>query len=236
MKLYNQIAIIIVLALFSLSSHGQTHDDLDSVVAPHSSLSLRVAPLSILDYYGAILPVGIEYRFRKRTSIIAEVGVPLFFYGMRSGITSRTKISSDVKFRTELRFYKKFSGPESSFWGLEAFSRSQTFFQQGSYFERAWGSRLETTHFATATNHKTISGGGFIWGTRKLIGNKFAQEIYIGCGLRYLTATHSNIASDTTHSRELEGFPGLEQNHMEGHTIKLYVPCGLKFSYFIGRN
>ncbi|MCF8449009.1 MAG: hypothetical protein K9G49_03965 [Taibaiella sp.] len=233
MNLYSRIVFVIVIFFCPLRLYGET-DTVNSIIRP---LYVRVAPLSAMDYYGAILPVGIEYRFRKRTSVIAEVGVPLFFYGIRSNITSHTKISSDVKFRTELRFYRKTKGPESPFWGIEGFTRSQVLFQRDSYFRRLSGNgRIETNRFSNATTHKTVSGGGFICGGRKQIGRRFSREIYIGLGLRYLSATHSNVESVYVGTNELEGFPGFEQNHMEGNTIKIYIPCGLKFSYAIVGN
>jgi len=220
----------------SICLHAEDNEAIDSSVF-HSSLFLRVAPLSVFDLYGAIVPIGVEYNFMKRWSVIGEVGIPLFTYVIQTEKNAKTKISSDIKLRTEIRYYIAFyhtaHTKEAMFIGLDYFYRRQVFFQSGdnAYYKTIWAETTRYYYTEGTAISKNIRGTGLFMGGTSYCGNRIVLEVYLGLGAQRQSANHSNMQVTKKQTYTSGGFETLDQNHLDGISIKPYIPFGFKIAY-----
>ncbi len=201
----------------------------------HSQLFLKTTPLSIIDRWGAIMPVGIEYNFLKPLSVIGEVGVPLFSF-VPAAKNTETRIKSDFKLRGEIRCYINFYNDETNdgslFIGADFFYRHQKLYQTGdeAYFQLRFYDKTETYYFTAGSVSKDVWGAGFLIGGSSHCSKRMLLECYTGFGWQKIHANREKLQIAKMTSYE-SGYWSPGQNHVAGEVTKIYLPFGIKVAY-----
>lgn len=208
------------------------------VGAFRKQLYLKITPTSLLDPYGARLPVGIGYHFAERDYASIEYSIPLLRYIPFFDQGYQT-IKSDIRLRIE---YRRFiSENRRAYLGVEGFIRNQELVRtsKGRYYDSNGGIKIEF-NYTSGDVYKNIIGVGLIFGGDIRITNHIYFEPYCGLGIRNVEVHRENVRDLTQlpSQRQFDWFTqGLiaEEEEIEGGDMGLYVPCGVKINILLSR-
>ena len=213
---------------FSSKRHKQTsyedNWDFDNCIA------LKLTPTSVLDPYGSLAPVGLEYYFRNKYGVSLDVGIPLFYCINSKQYNDYKRINSDFKIRADFRQYFGFCRKNRFFAGAEVFYRYQNMDLQHSYFHFLDNMCYQ---FTNAKASKNIFGFGAIAGISHKFTNHFFLEGNIGIGLRIINMTPQwDINAAKPYFKG--SFVSLElpnEDRVGDHDLNIYIPFAIKLSY-----
>lgn len=220
---------LLLLVCLHVSAQGQQKESLKG------KLYIKVTPSSLLDYWGAQLPVGIEYGIGQKTSIAAEIAIPLF-YTTNVFATEQVKINNDLKLRGEFRQYFKLSADDiQPFIGIDVTYRKQDYSVTDSSFYRTNNRNDRQKYFFSASDvSRERMTLGIYWGFRTKLWHRIYLDAFVGIGYRYLTVKHYNTnVYKTEYNSGSTGwwYTTHGATHFDGtDNGNLYIPLGIKLS------
>jgi hypothetical protein len=134
----------------------------------NNRIAVKLTPSSLVDPYGALLPIGLEYYSSNKYGVSIDFGFPLYYVLNNGHFDYHKTINSDFKVRADVRQYFRFRKRSRMFFGAEVFYRNQDMTLQNSYFHF-----IDNTcyHFEEAKARKDAFGGGLIWGISQKLSN-----------------------------------------------------------------
>jgi len=237
MKRFNLVAPVILLFLNAAAYAQRT--DAPTARRKHSykddwtfdnRFELKLTPSSLLDPYGALIPIGLEYNAGNNCGISLDLGLPLFYVLNNGRYEPQKSISTDFKIRTDIRQYFHFRKHTRFFAGAEMYYRYETATIKNSYFHF-----LDNNCYAfdKAKIEKNNFGFGFITGMTQKLSDHFFIEYNIGIGVRIINTT-PNWQMDTTKSFFKGTFVSLElpnEDRVGDHDVNIYIPFGIRVCY-----
>jgi hypothetical protein len=194
-------------------------------------VAFKLTPTSLLDGYGALCPIGIEYYLNDKFGISFDVGIPLFYVLNNYRDNLHKKIDSDFKLRLDARQYFRLREKNRMFFGAEAFFRRQYMVLQDSYLHFADGSSYSYT---TLNANKSTFGASVLLGYSRLLSQHFILEANVGVGFRII-----NMKSDLDITQNLpydlkDPFLVLlppNGDRVGDKDINIYIPFAIKIGY-----
>ncbi|KAA5533543.1 DUF3575 domain-containing protein [Taibaiella lutea] len=193
-------------------------------------IAVKLTPSSLLDPYGALLPVGFEYYPNYKYGISLDFGFPLYYALNNQRFDYHKTINSDFKLRADIRQYFMFRKHNCLFFGAEAFYRNQKMTLQNSYFHF-----IDNTcyKFSEAKANKDAFGFGLIFGNSYKLANRLLLQGNIGIGFRIINMSpvwDVNVATPYFKG----SFVSLElpnEDRVGDHDLNIYIPFAIKLAY-----
>jgi hypothetical protein len=192
--------------------------------------AIKLTPSSLLDPYGALLPVGIEYYLDNKYGFNLEFGFPLYYALNNKRFDNYKHINSDFKVRADIRHYFGYSKNSRLFYGGEMFYRNQHMSLKDSYFHFINNHCYE---FAEGQAVKDIFGFGFFMGRTQKLSQHFFLETHLGIGLRIINMSPQMDFSNSNYYFK-GSFVSLEppnEDRVGDHDLNIYVPFAIKLTY-----
>jgi hypothetical protein len=199
------------------------------------SFMVKITPTSLIDFHGPGLPTGIEYRFHKSLSFVAEGTIPLYYNPGFSLFTNNIKnktVTSDLKLRIELRKYFNTHNHRRSYLAVEAWMRAQDFSWKNGYYGGPQNNYVYSYTSADAT--KSSAGFAPLLGTSFKFTSKLFLEAFSGIGIRYLDVSYRNVAG-LRQGGEASGWGQMwsDEDETIGHLWRPYLAFGMKISFLL---
>jgi hypothetical protein len=203
---------------------------------------IKITPSSLLDTWGGMVPVAVEYDFGKHFGIEAMAAIPLYYYGMGYQFTKwqDVTVKKDAKFSISLINYLHSWKEGHLYLALEGLYRHEILgVRHGQIDLGTQGDYDLYEYFLSANVNKTYYGGGIKFGiTTRLAGNLWFES-YIGLGMLSGATWHQNMQGVTNGSGgKAAGFLGSDIgsgrgkiDYIEGKGGALYIPFALRLSY-----
>jgi hypothetical protein len=193
-------------------------------------IAIKLTPTSLLDPYGALLPVGFEYYPDYKYGISLDFGFPLYYVLNNNYSDYNKTINSDFKLRADVRQYFRFRKRSCLFFGAEAFYRNQKMTLRNSYFHFIDNTCYE---FSEAKASKDAFGFGLIFGSSYKLADRLLLHSNIGIGFRVINM--SPIWDINTATPYFKGsFVSLElpnEDRVGDHDLNIYIPFAIKLAY-----
>jgi len=238
--LYRSVLLIIVLLPLAPLSFGGDHSSAvvhRKRVRDYSDewdfdrrFALKLTPTSLLDPYGALLPLGVEYYSSSRLGFGLDLGFPLFYVLNNRRFDYDKRLKFDFKIRMELRRYFRLREKSRLFYGAELYYRYQKMILHNSYFHF-----IDNTcySFAEAEAVKNNFGTGFMFGAVRKPSDRLSLEAWLGAGVRLIyMSPRTDLSGNPTFFKG--SFVSLEppnEDRVGDHDLNIYVPFGIKLSY-----
>lgn len=215
---------------------------------PHPPLDeiaqLRITPSSLLDPWGAMVPLSVEINFGKHFGFEAMAAIPLnSYFAANIFSTQQLGVHRDSKYTACVLYYPGVWKNTRIFIGLEAFYRAQVLTNLGSGTLYEGNIDFYTgkyLHYTNADLTKNYRGGCFRIGVATRIAGHFWFDCYTGLGLldgwshhTNLRGTTNSLGSSTTSSAEDFTSPIGHTNQVEGRNTALFIPLAIRLSYHI---
>lgn len=221
-----------------LLSYGQSHK-FDHVDVNDSRIKRPVLKLnlgSIISVDEALLPVGVEYRWGRRISTSAEVGIPLFFntFSYKNSEGAQKDMSFDIRYGFDFRCYFELESENVLFLSLTSSARQQKYkVTDGEYY----GVRYYY-EFKSVDINKWTYTINFMSGTQVNITRKLFFEIQSGLGIEYITLGRSNFIGQKVvgYYNSYEGHPspipwGKGVDRLTDNSFMINIPVAIRFCY-----
>lgn len=196
----------------------------------NNRFAIKLTPTSLLDPYGALLPLGVEYYLNNKYGFSLDFGLPLYYSLNNQKFDNYKHINSDFKVRADIRHYFRFRRKSRLFYGGEVFYRNQNMSLNNSYFHFINNHCYEFTEGITVKN---IFGFGFFMGRTQKLSEHFSLESYLGIGLRIINMSPQMDFSNTPYYFR-GSFVSLEmpnEDRVGDHDLNIYLPFAIKISY-----
>lgn len=194
--------------------------------------ALYTTPTTILEPYGALLPLGIAY-YHHRFGAGAEIGVPLMFSSFQLiEPSARKHIRSDFRLRIDGRFYFRKKYLYRDFLGLEMAYRPQHFTkQQASLYSTDIGAQYSGSYLDMK---KTTYSIGSFMGRAYRVTKHLSLEWRAGLGLRWIVVHHNFTAANYViqdgDNYLTAGLPPDEDQRYNNCTV-VYIPLAVSLKY-----
>ena len=192
--------------------------------------SLKYTPTSLLDTYGALLPLGAEYYFHEKFGVSFDVGFPLYYVLNNYRDKPHKEINSDYKLRLGVTQYFRLREKSRLYCGAEVFFRRQEAVLKDSYLHFIDGNCYP---YSSINVTKSIYGIGLLMGMSRKLSEHLILEGHVGAGLRMI-----KVNSDLDKNASV---PYVEQSFMSiippngdkvgDKDLNVYIPFAIKIGY-----
>ena len=196
-----------------------------------SRFKIKASPLSIVDYRGANLPVGVEYTFAKKWSTTLEGSVPFLKVPVFFNASNNDRLESDIRVRAEIRKYSGEPQKTRTFMGVEAIYRQQQLtLENTSYVSDAGSYGAEFSEIS-----KTGVYAHCILGIEQRISNRMSFELFGGLGAKWVSVDREN---DNIYYRgRYQGSQlFVSEKQLTGSHILPSVAFGFKMAYYLNKH
>ncbi len=220
-----------VILLFGLLFNTHLHAaDKNGYV--NGELSLKITPSSVVDPWGGMLPIGLEYGFSRTWSASYELGVPLFYKLYASSFKEDIRMNFDIKSRVEFRKYFLTEGDTKNllaFIGFEAAYRKQKYhINSPSFYYEGESSNHNKVYFNDADVVRMKLSGAVLGGMQYNISGGVTIEWYMGIGLSDVYTHHSNVTATGTEYNTWARWADFSRGNKDTDDMKLYLTAGVK--------
>lgn len=192
--------------------------------------AVTLTPSSVLDPYGALLPLGLGYYFGERYSVHFEAGFPLYYVLNNAMGQPEKTVNSDFKLRTEIRQYFRLREKNRCFFGAESSFRNQEMYLKDGYLHYVSGASY---NYSRVNATKTVYSLGIFAGTSRKLSEHFILDAHLGLGLRYLKMkTDFNTTGLTPVMKD--AFIALippNEDRVGDQNLNIYLPFAIKIGY-----
>lgn len=194
-------------------------------------VAFKLTPTSLLDGYGALCPVGIEYYLNDKFGISFDIGIPLFYVLNNYRENLHKKIDSDFKLRLDARQYFRLREKNRMYFGAEVFFRRQYMVLKDSYLHFADGNSYS---YSTLTANKSVFGASALLGYSRLLSPRFILEGNVGMGFRAINMKSDlDINQNPPYDLKDPFLVLLPPNgdRVGDKDINIYIPFAIKIGY-----
>ncbi len=191
---------------------------------------VTLTPSSLLDPYGALLPLGLGYYFGEQYSVHFEAGFPLYYVLNNAVGQPQKTVNSDFKLRTDIRQYFRLREKNRCFFGAESAFRNQEMYLKDGYLHYVNGANYD---YARVNATKTVYCLGVFAGTSRKLSERFMLETHLGLGLRFLkmkTDFNTTGLTPVTKNSFVSLFPPNE-DRIGDQNLNIYLPFAIKIGY-----
>lgn len=193
-------------------------------------VSFKLTPTSLLDSYGALLPLGLEYYFDEKFGVSFDVALPLYYVLNNYRDAPHKKINSDYRLRADIRQYFALRQNNRFYVGTEAFFRHQTMTLEDSYLHFINGHYYE---YSFINARKSVFGFGVLTGCAKRLSERLILEGHLGIGVRVINM-RTDLDIDALVPVKGKTFTVLDPpggDRVGDRDINIYIPLAIKIAY-----
>lgn len=193
-------------------------------------VSFKLTPTSLLDSYGALLPLGLEYYFDEKFGISFDVALPLYYVLNNARDAPHKKINSDYRLRADIRQYFGLREHSRFYFGAESFFRHQTMTLEDSYLHFNNGDCYD---YSIINARKSVFGFGVFTGYARRLSEHFILEGHLGIGARVINMK-TDLDIDALIPVKGKTFTVLDPpngDRVGDRDINIYVPLAIKIAY-----
>lgn len=193
-------------------------------------VSIKYTPTSLLDCYGALLPLGMEYYFHEQFGVNFDVGFPLYYVLNNYRDKPKKSINSDYKLRLGVTQYFRQRERSRLYCGAEVFYRRQGAELKDSYLHFIDGNCYP---YSSINATKSMYGMGILLGISRKLSEHLILEGHLGIGLRVIKVNSDLNKNAVT--------PYLEQSFISiippngdkvgDRDLNIYIPFAIKIGY-----
>jgi hypothetical protein len=203
---------------------------------------IKITPSSLLDPWGATLPISLQYNLGNRYAIEATVAIPLkFIIATPLGDSLNvTRIKQDEKFALSLLHYVSSRKNMRGYGGIEVTYRRQLVALGAGKLDAGHASSREENYllFSSADLLKNYFTASFKVGLAQRIAGNFWVEAFGGVGFIGGNSYHNNVQVSGSTTEERATFLKLPENTNvnldNGWVFGIYMPFAIRFVYTIG--
>jgi hypothetical protein len=193
-------------------------------------VSIKYTPTSLLDSYGALLPLGMEYYFHEQYGVSFDVGFPLYYVLNNYRDKPKKSINSDYKLRLGVTQYFRLRERSRLYCGAEIFFRRQGAELQDSYLHFIDGNCYP---YSSINVTKSIYGAGLLLGISRKLSEHLILEGHLGVGLRVIKMNSDLNKNAVTPYREQSFISIIPPNgdKVGDRDLNIYTPFAIKIGY-----
>jgi hypothetical protein len=193
-------------------------------------ISFKYTPTSLLDSYGALLPLGAEYYFHEKFGVSFDVAFPLYYVLNNYRGKPQKKINSDYKLRLGAKQYFRLREKSRLYCGAEVFFRCQEAVLKDSYLHFIDGNCYP---YSSINVTKSIYGVGLLLGMSRKLSEHLILEGHIGAGLRMIKM-NSDFDKNASVPYPEKSFLSLippNGDRVGDKDLNVYAPFAIKIGY-----